>query len=179
VDTFPRDGQLSRRTALAERANELPFLLEPLGTFKEAIPHGAIIDGWELENVAGPDQINGLPVRARKRLQLMADLGLKPKAIVIYHEHQARAESQLRANVATWTTQNLPHYLEELWTFVKRHAPGVGQVTMMMAIGCLVVAGYILGFLVVALVAALGSADPVCVWVDQDDVWWEVDRWYS
>lgn len=127
-----------------------------------------------------------LPSRARTRLEALMAAGVKPKAIVVFHEIPPTTTSQshtgrLTAQFQRFANQELPVVVDRVTAAAKRHGPTVGRFAL--GVGAVTVAGAALAgasaLLLAGSVAAAAIADPCLVVVTEDGDWIEVDRWYD
>ena len=126
------------------------------------------VGNWWLEPLR-PATI--LPARAEQRLRAILSAGIRPRAVVVFHELPATPPARFSA--ARRRGVQLARALPPLAMAVERSA-----LRLLPVLGWLLIAGIraLLSGLT-AVVAALVLVDPCLVVVTEDGWWLEVDRW--
>ena len=174
-----------RQLDIQQLSMELGFPLRSLGVnLCPIFPQR--VGRWWLQPISTAE---GLPERATSRLAALARAGVRPKAVVLFHEiPKAEQLSSPTPGVGTllggakgWLDRNGRHAAETASRMTARYTPIAGKVLLQLSLAALVAAGAIIAGLLTLLGMAIAAAatDPCLVIVTQEGDWLEVDRWFE
>ncbi len=182
--------------AALQQTRHLGFDIRVIGQ-SQALIFPQRIGNWWMQPYQPGDN---LPSRAQMRLQALLDAGLKPKAVVVFHEiptthsgqssRLGKATRNLVSCIVVWAQQEFPVWADQTARAIdmslrraemttRKYAPVVARVLVQAAVVAEpIMATVAMGALLTT--AAIGAAllhDPCLVLVTEDGYWIEVDRW--
>jgi len=159
-----------------ERADVLNFPLKPIGRSSAPIVPQLVGDWW-LQPLTPQTY---LPPRAQDRLDQVLEAGIKPKAIVVFHELPRQPKpstlTKFGHQLGRFASVEIPAAALRAGNLAREHGPGMLRAA---SIGAGVVLTGVAYLALATITAALTITDPCLVIVTQDGYWLEVDRWYS
>jgi hypothetical protein len=159
-----------------ERSRDLDFPLLPIGRSRAPVlPQ--LVGEWWMEPLTTETY---LPPRAEARLQQVRQVGIAPKAIVVFHELTGQTQpsplTRTGQRLGRFASVDVPAAAMRAGHLAQQHGPGVLRAAAVSA--GVVLTG--IGLIALATVtAAVSVTDPCLVIVTEDGYWLEIDRWYS
>lgn len=156
-----------------ETGRELGFELNVIGRSYTPVVLQRVGDWW-IEPLSGQTT---LTPRARQRLDALLAAGVRPKAVVVFHEIEQQPRNQPTTSIlraARSVARPLPTLAYQTVMATAAHLPLIGRFALKVAMWSVVGVGAV----ALAVVSVIGS-DPCLVIVTEDGYWIEVDRWNS